>query len=217
MVFHIEKEVDRMKIRIYLLVFLSVFAVASHAQTSMKEMWVAMPDSLYPYLNKNMRREMAERYEVKDSTTVQHLLNGRSRMLSLTDSYAKAELNESALIELKSYVTASSDTLLWVVKTYLSPEPESEIYVTSPSWKEMKRMALPYSLHDFFPDTIETSYADELERIVSPVMIGAALSPEADTVSLTLSLPALYGEEKKKAENTLRRLTLTFNELTAAP
>lgn len=182
-----------------LICFLFVCSFCSlSAQTAVKDCWINMPDSLLPYLQQEHRRQLVQ----NDSASAIGLLHEKSRLVRLTSDYLSVRLSESSTIEMKVVVASSGDTLLFVVKTFLSPLPESEVYVSTPSWQGLKRISLPEVLKAHSAtktgEQISGIWKNEGDEArVSPVMIQALLSPERPVMELNVHGYQVLSDDKK--------------------
>ncbi len=157
-----------------------------------------------------------------DSASAIGLLHEKSRLVRLTSDYLSVRLSESSTIEMKVVVASSGDTLLFVVKTFLSPLPESEVYVSTPSWQGLKRISLPEVLKAH-PATktgeqisgIWKNEGDEAR--VSPVMIQALLSPERTVMALNVHGYKVLSDDKKVEPYEGNGMTIDLLELKDMP
>lgn len=197
-----------MKLRIFFLWAVAAILPLSVSARSIRQMWLAMPDSVLPYFNANLRQECVDFVDMKVKADVKNLLNGNSRMDTLSTDYLHLTLNESATLEMKMLPSPSGDSLLCLVKTLAAPEKESEIRFYDSAWHPLPLAGkLPVvKTEDFLsrPDTMSTSRFADLKTMVEPFMVGASLSPGDDSVALTLALPLVSSDEK----TALRAITV---------
>jgi hypothetical protein len=81
-----------------LLLFLQALSISAK---SMLEIWKSMPDSMLPYIDRNHRQEMTDFIAMGLKGDVDNLLQGKSIMDTLTQSYIHVTLNESAIMQLR--------------------------------------------------------------------------------------------------------------------
>ena len=202
-----------------LICFLFICSFCSlSAQTAVKDSWINMPDSLLPYLQQEHRRQLVR----NDSASVIGLLHEKSRLVRLTSDYLSVRLSESSTIEMKVFVASSGDTLLFVVKTFLSPLPESEVYVCTPAWKDLKRI----SLSEVLKVHSTTKTGEKMSGVwknegdetrVSPVMIQALLSPEQPVMELKVHGYQVLTDDKKIEPYESNGITIDLSELKDIP
>ena len=187
------------KIR-YIALLCLLLAGQSIGAKSMKDLLVSMPDSLAPYLDKNLRLEFAELQEMGVKAEVKNLLGETSVMDTLTADFLQIRLSQASTLQMKRLPGASSgDSLVCVVKTLAAPEKESELYLFSQDWKPLPDAV---NLQDFSesliqkPDTMSEARFLELRAMVEPRMVNALLLPDEDYLVVRLALPLLSAEDK---------------------
>ena len=84
----------------FYLILLIVVACLQLQAKSMREMWLTMPDSIVPYLNKNLRLELVDYMGMKVKSEVKNLLRGITVMDTLTANYASLTINETLKMQL---------------------------------------------------------------------------------------------------------------------
>lgn len=207
--------------KILILLFV-VFATVGQAKT-MREMLVAMPDSVVPYLNKNMRLELVELMDMHVAPEVKNSLAGVSKIDTLTADYLQLTLNKVTTLEMKLLARGENgDSLLCMIKTLEAPEKESEISFFSQQWE-------PLDLHGMFdgkdlgaltetllakPDTMSAERYQELKAMVEPRMVYATFSEIGNDVVFNLSLPLLVEEDKMAVKAILLQRKFKWNGIT---
>ena len=103
-----------------LMMALTAFLLTFTAQgQTMRSLWIAMPDSLFPYLDRNAKTIMAD--GVGEGIATGNRLSGQSRIDTLTADYLKATLSEASYIEMKRIANPQGDSILAVVTTFCGP------------------------------------------------------------------------------------------------
>lgn len=207
--------------KILILLFV-VFATVGQAKT-MREILVAMPDSVVPYLNKNMRLELVELMDMHVTPEVKNSLAGVSKIDTLTADYLQLTLNKVTTLEMKLLARGENgDSLLCMIKTVAAPEKESEISFFSQQWE-------PLDLHGMFdgkdlgaltetllakPDTMSAERYQELKAMVEPRMVYATFSEIGNDVVFNLSLPLLVEEDKMAVKAILLQRKFKWDGIT---
>ena len=180
---------------------------------SMKDLLVSMPDSLMPYLDKNLRQEMPELQEMGVKAEVKNLLGENSVMDTLTTDFVQIRMSKLSTLQVKKLPAAEAgDSLLCVVKTFAGPEKESELYFFDQNWKPVE---VGFDLNSLAtsliqkPDTMNEARFLELKKMIEPKMVSVLLFEHEDSVVVRLSLPLLSAEDKK-AVNVIK-LQRKFN------
>ena len=183
---------------------------------SMKDLLVSMPDSLVPYLDKNLRQEMPELQEMGVKAEVKNLLDENSVMDTLTADFLQLRLSRAATLQMKK-LPADGDSLVCVVKTFAGPEKESLVMLFDQEWnaKDVQGLFDGKSLQQLAgslvqkPDTMTEDRFVELKKMIEPQMVSAILLQHDNGIVVRLSLPLLSADDKK-AVNVIK-LQRKFN------
>lgn len=210
------------KVRFLSVIFLLSVSMMVHAQ-SMRALWLSMPDSILPYISKDQRKEMIDLADNSSKTEVNNLLNGKSVIDSVTDRYLAATVSGSFRIQMRLLPSSDGDSLLCVVRTFLAPEPESELRFYTRQWTEvpMRRcFENGRSLQELAssllvrPDSMPESRFAELRKLIDPIMVSATLSPDNDSIDISLSLPLLSNDERRQINTIVLQRKLNWNGTT---
>lgn len=174
---------------------------------SLRDMWVAMPDSLVPTLNANMRLEMVELHDMQVKAEVKSLLDSDCVLDTLTSDYLQVATSKAAFVQMKMLPQVGGDSILCMVKTFAAPEKESDVRFYRQDWSEItpeqsqmfsigNLSSLPNRLVEK-PDTMSESRFEELKLMVEPKMYSAELSVNGNFITFQLSLPLVSNDEKK--------------------
>ena len=186
--------------------FIIMFSAVTDAQTAMRDIWIAMPDSIVAYFDKGKRTEMVDLYATQMKAEVKNRLGGTSVMDKLTDDYVCVTLNSCSILQLKKLSTNDS-FIICVIKSFKAPESESEIFFFDSQWQpKTEKLGLPVTndesvlKRDFInkPDTMSQEDFEELLSVFDPLMLSAELSETEPIVTLTLSKPLLTSVEIDK-------------------
>ena len=167
---------------------------------SMKDLLVSMPDSLMPYLDKNLRQEMPELQEMGVKAEVKNLLGDNSVMDTLTADFLQIRMSKLSTLQMKKLPAESGDSLICVVKTYAGPEKESELYLFDQDWKSLDAgfdlNSLTSSLVQKIDSMTEERFT-ELKKMIEPKMVSASLMQHENSIVVRLALPLLSADDKK--------------------
>ena len=194
-----------------LIVLLTVsFMTVSLSAKSLTELFVAMPDSLMPTLNKNLRTELVELRDMGVKSEVKNLLAENCQLDTLTSDFLQLATSSSSLMQMRLLPQVQGDSLLCVVKTCMGPEKESEIYFFDQDWKALNAGKMfdrdIYSLKGYLnekPDTMSEEKYQATLGLLQPVMLSAKLSPSSEMIQFQLSQVLLTKEEKKQVKTIL--------------
>lgn len=188
--------------KVLLLLMLLTFATNMSAK-SLNELWVSMPDSLMPMVNKSQRIEFLDLKNLGVKAEVDNLLGESCQLDSVTSDYLKLTTSPSSLYEMRLLPQTSGDSLLCIVRTFSAPEKESELKFYDQEWKELEGTSLlPSNLSDVSlymqakPDTMNLERYHELQAMIEPQMFHLTWSEDGNELVSQLSLPLLGKEEK---------------------
>ena len=98
-----------------------VLLVASVQAKSLKDLWVSMPDSLLPTLDRNLRLELVELEEMGVKPNVKNLLGEYCEMDTLTNDYFELTTSKVARLQMIYLPSSAADSILYVIKTIKAP------------------------------------------------------------------------------------------------
>lgn len=126
--------------KITLLLF-ALICLDSFAQTTMRDVLKAMPDSMVPYLSANNLLDMIDFSDTNMDAVVTNSLGGRSQMNKLTDDFVSIRLSESSDLAMRllhvDTPVDSAQQIVCVVSTYGTDIRESTISFYSLKWKPL--------------------------------------------------------------------------------
>ncbi|MBR1462852.1 MAG: DUF3256 family protein [Prevotella sp.] len=210
-----------MKKYLILLPFM-LFSMSLSAQTSMREVWLSMPDSMIPYMNKSQRLEHVELLEMQVDSKVKNLLSGEGQMDTISDRFLQIRLNASADLQLLLLPKPDSSQVVCMVKTVRAQHAESEIRFYTTSWERIDDMfGLPSPadgesiIGSFFTenDTLPAARMHELQRGIDPVMMSAMLFPDSPELILELSSSLKTAKEASEVKAYLRQRKFKWDGL----
>lgn len=202
---------------VLLLLMLLTFATNMSAK-SLNELWVSMPDSLMPMVNKSQRIEFLDLKNLGVKAEVDNLLGESCQLDSVTSDYLKLTTSPSSLYEMRLLPQTSGDSLLCIVRTFSAPEKESELKFYDQEWKELEGTSLlPSNLSDVSlymqakPDTMSLERYHGLQAMIEPQMFHLTWSEDGNELVSQLSLPLLGKEEKAQMLALLMQRKFKWN------
>ena len=204
-----------MKKQLLTLFWLLLAVLPAGAQT-LREAWVAMPDSLLPYLDKSKRAQLLELNDARMPAEADNKLQGTSRLDTLLQNFLQVSASESMVLQMKLLPCQSAegqeaDSVLCMVQTLKGPCPESRVRLFSRSWELLSDTCYRDKKLLMRPDSISAERFAELLESISLVVWKSELLPDADELVLTPSLPLLFVEEKEKMKPLLLQRNLKWN------
>ncbi len=187
-------------------VFMCAIVLSMGARgNSLRNLWISMPDTLVPSLDKNLRTELVELQEMGIKSEVNNLLGSTSVMDTITHDFLQVKLSALNSLQIKFLPLADGDSVLCVVKTVAAPEKESEVSFYDQEWRllDAKHFFGGKSLSEIResliqrPDTMSERKFSELKTMIEPRMLSATLFEQEKSIVFRLSLPLLSDEDKK--------------------
>ncbi len=210
--------------KLFLLVIALVLTVSVDAK-SLRELWLAMPDSLLPTLDKNLRLELLDLVDMKVKPEVKNLLEEECRMDTLTSDFLEVTTSPLEKVQMCLLPMETGDSILCVVKKILGPAMESEVRFYDSQWNESEGNGyLPSDISQLSkylkekPDTLDEDKYRELVSLIEPVMVSVTFSNLSDTLVFSVSIPLASNDEKEKLNSILLQRkfkwgTGRFNEI----
>jgi len=195
--------------KLFLLVMAVLLSVSVQSKT-LRDLWLSMPDSLLPTLNKNLRLEFMDLVDMQVKPEVKNLLGEECLMDSVTSDFLEVTTSSSAQIQMGLLPQASGDSVLCVVKTYSAPEKESVVKFYNQQWQELPCKNFfsseVWQLGKFLKekhDTLSEGKYRELISSIEPFMVLAKLSMNDNSMIFKVSLPLVSVEDKTNIEALL--------------
>jgi len=181
----------------------AVLSLTVHAK-SLRELFVAMPDSVLPTLSANLRLELVELSEMVVRAEAKSLLGSDCVLDTITSNYLQLSTSKAALVQMRLLPQTEGDSILCVVKTFSATEKESDVRFYDEGWRELdrNRMFAGVNLDTMAsnlmakPDTMSMERYQELVAMVEPKMCSAQLDSRENTIVFQFSLPLVSDEEK---------------------
>jgi len=181
---------------------------------SMKDIWLSIPDSIVPYLDKNKRIELADFIDMKVKSEVQNLLGENSVMDTITANYLSLKLNESSLLQMK-LLPVAGDTIICMVRTYSAPASESNLEFYSKNWVRLHNYDINLSQYGqtmiVKPDTMSVEHFEKLKSNIDFQLIKASLSKDTNDLTLEMNIPLPFKDEKSQVSPIFMQRKFKWN------
>lgn len=128
------------------------------AQT-MKDVFLAMPDTLLPALTANDRADFVDFLDSHMRAQVKNRLGQPSEMLALTADYLLLQTSAAATMQLKLLPLTDSTRVVCCVRTYAGPAADSQLMFYTPQWQ-------PLSSDGLFAPPAPADYLLPLDSLV---------------------------------------------------
>ena len=152
--------------RILQILLLSLAALLqAEARTPMREWLAAMPDSVMPLLVKNRRLDLIDFYDARMEAVVTNLLDGKSRLETLTEDFAKIGYTGASDVTMKLLAVNDTTDILCMVTTMKSKGKatvaDSRIAFFDEQWNPLKATA--YMNEPSIEDFRSTQQSDSVQ------------------------------------------------------
>ncbi|PJF01320.1 DUF3256 family protein [Prevotella intermedia] len=191
------------------LILLVMFSLLPLNAQNMRQIWLEMPDSIVPYLNRSLRTELADYVTMGMKSEVMNALRDTTRIEKLTDDYILVQLSNATKLEIKS-LDAST---IAMVQTWCGPLAESKLSLFSNNW-EVKPLNIDVSPMFVKPDTMSQQRYSELLDMANVTMNEMQLSVKDNSLTIKYSVPLLSSTDKKEMQAILRQRKLNWNGTT---
>ncbi|MFA6873901.1 MAG: DUF3256 family protein [Bacteroidaceae bacterium] len=197
--------------------FLALASSTLQAQTA-KEAFIAMPDSLLPYLTKNNKLDMPDFLASKMPARVKNKLDQITEMKQLTSDYLFLQTGENSSFQLKVLPLPATSSigknLIAVICTVNGPASDSQISFYTSDWKK-KLPANNYFKQPSFPlqlnDTVSLEIRTRIQEILSIPFTSLNFTPEnSDLLVSDSRLEYLDDESKTFLEPYFTPATITM-------
>jgi len=199
-------------VRVIVLAFMMMFSMPPKVVSqTMKDLWIAMPDSLFPYLNQSLRSEGVALAERNLDATVVNLLKEKTRIDTLSADYMAVTMSKSMSLQMRLLPSEQGDSVLCIVKRYCVPETESTMTLYARDWKRIETIAFDVEKLVSRPDTMSVSKYQELLKLLDPYMISASLSASDDVLTVAVDVANVSEEERKDLVAILPKRKFRWN------
>lgn len=193
-------------------------AAQNTAQTTIKEVFKSMPDSLMPYLSQNNRLDLIDFLESNMESKVTNSLNGTSIMDTMNDYFLSLTLNEASKVQMRllpvNVPVDSMQQIICLVRTLGTKGKESVVSFYSCSWRPLQ-----FGIMDMvFPDDVfvqPASMSDdrfrELKTMIMPFMFWASLSDSEDVITIGVSETYLSTDNLEEIKSIISLIKLKWD------
>lgn len=190
----------------FLLILLIYFnLIPLHAQ-DMRQIWVEMPDTLVPYLNKSLRTELADYVTMKMKPEVVNSLQDTTRIEKFTNNYIRVQLNNASKLEIKSL----DNSTIALVQTWNGPIAESKLMLFSKEWK-LKPFEIDLTPVFEKPDSMLQQRYEDLLNMANITLCEFKLSESDNSLTIKFTVPLLSSNDKTDMSNILKQRKLNWN------
>ena len=177
--------------------------VSANAQT-VGDMFMSMPDSLFPYLTQEQRVELVKLKQVDTSTSavLRSVFNCSVSLDSLEAACMTVNIDSTMTVEMARLATVSGDSLYCLLQTVSAPECETVASIYNKVWEKVSDVDWTDVSLLNRPDTMSDKEFANRTSLIEFRMVEARLE-NADTIVLKLNVPMLSSEDKRLLRDIL--------------
>lgn len=190
----------------YVILLFAILGIIQVGAQNMREIWINMPDSIIPYINKSQRTELADYVNMSMKAEVQNKLSDTTRIEKLTDNYILVHLNNVSRLEIKLL----DNSHIAMVQTWNAPVAESKLSLFSKNW-ESKTLNLNTNAIFEKTDSMSQKRYGEILELTKDIMCEMKLSAADNNLMLIYSAPLLSNAEKKDLTAIIKQRKLKWN------
>jgi len=188
------------------------------AQSSIRDLFKAMPDSMIPYLSQNNRLDFIDFKDSNMDAKVSNALNGTSTMDVLNDRFLSLTLNEASSMQMRllpvNTPVDSMQQIICIVRSIGVQSKHSIVSFYSCSWRPLELSIQGcYDEADLLvrPESMSLDRFNEIRKIFIPTMLYAELSPDEDCMTITLSEHKASADDLVDIETVKKSIKLKWN------
>lgn len=171
---------------IFIIIAACCLAQVADARTAI-DFFVEAPTNLIPLVRPQLRMDMADYHSSGMETPVRNVFGGESRILEASPEKVIVQLSSLSRLEL-DVITAGSDTILAMITTTSTPQPDSKITLFSADWEPKAVQPVMPGLAEFAPK----GDASVLQREIPMFFVSATYNPDSGLFEFTDTTPAYY-------------------------
>lgn len=188
-----------------------MYGLSMQAQ-NMREVFLAMPDSLQALLSRNNRMDMVDFLDNQMEAKITNRLEGQSVMDTLTADYLRITLTATSKLEMK-LIQKGDDKQVVVIHTSAGPVKDSAMKCYTSDWKETEPLVVlpPFSAFLVHPrEELTVEQNQILNGLEDMQLTTMHLSPENTQLVCELSLDILNNEEREKARSLVKPVMISL-------
>lgn len=205
--------------RLFITICSVLLTATGLAQKTIKDVFMAMPDSIIPYINAAQRAELCKFSGAGDTLKIKSALNGEVFIDSISNTFARIMLNSATDLQLKLLPASDSAQIICAVKTLRKPVADSSIKFYTTGWSVINgTFGLPdrndtEAMLDCLtarPDTMSNDRYDELRRKIEPVIVSIDIANSGSDFTYRLSLPLLNKKEQDEMKAIIKQKSFNW-------
>jgi len=193
-----------MKKLLLFLVFVFISISVDAQSLTAKDAFLSMPDSIFPLLSANNRRDMVDFLANRMEARVRDRFNTNVELKELTDTYLHVQNTEKSHVEMKILQSADSVELITLVRTVQAPASDSQIEFYNKQWQRLYWIDFPVpEIAEFWNEVPDSLLSDARYAQLSLAdlrLTEIKASTEEPIFEVTLQTSELSEKEKDAAK-----------------
>lgn len=189
----------------FLLLLLAFVSSQMAFSQSIKEVWLNMPDSLFPYLNRSLREDCFTFKSKGLDLETDNLLKEKTAIDTCANDYMAVRLSKSASLQMRLLPYAKGDSVVCVAVSYHIPETDSQVSLYTKDWIKMSEISFDIGQLVSRPDTMGVDEYEDLLKLLDPYLVSASVSPSENSLEVCVSAASVSEEEKEKLKTILKK------------
>lgn len=166
-------------------------------QLTAEQAFINATPEQFPYIKRITRLDMVDYFKSGSNRPSQNLLNGFSRILSMTPEKIVVEQATDGLVvtQMALDMFNKKDTALIVIENIATPAMDGNVKVYDTSWQCVNGAFIPPTLKDWIKKGAKKEMVNEIMTYVPFAMARYDYDPESHTLTLTASFADYLPEE----------------------
>ena len=179
-----------------------------------RTVWMSIPSSVIPYLDKNQRQELLDLIDMKTKAAVTNLFGDTCKIDTLTNTYLSVTLSHSSTLQLKLLPRETGDTIFCMIRSFSGPSIDSQLSFYTLDWAQLAIPQLDYHTLIVKPDTMSTADFEVYKEALRSSLVSLSLSSNQHELDLKITPILLDKDENKNINVQLLQRKLKWNGLT---
>lgn len=184
---------------------------ATQAQTLMRDLFAAAPDSIFPLLTKNNKLDLIDFKENNMQARVKNRLDETAELKLMTPTYLHMQMTSCSTMEMK----LMGDSLICLIRTRKGPVADSQVTFYNLQWQPAGvRLVMP-PVEAFWqpvPDSLAQQARFVRQSLQALPLVEVTAHADDETLTLTLQPGELDQEERKLANQYLKPVEWRLGE-----
>lgn len=176
-----------------------------------RTVWMSIPSSAIPYLDKNQRQELLDLIDMQTKAEVTNLFGNTCKIDILTNTYLSATLSHSSTLQLKLLPREIGDTILCMIRSFSGPSIDSQLSFYTLDWTQLDIPQLDYHSLIVKPDTMSTADFEVYKEALDSNLVSLSLSSNQHELDLKITPILLDKDENKNIKAQLLQRKLKWN------